>query len=116
MKQVVNPSLKELKQALGDQYQICYIDMEKCLYRDFGNGFNVEVSGVSRANKNGPATLYLWFGTKVNDCFMVKSKSNVGRSAKEIGEAAEELFSFSEELLRRGYNNRNSLMKLKYGS
>lgn len=90
--------------------------MEKCLYRDFGNGFNVEVSGVSRANKNGPATLYLWFGTKVPDCFMVKAKSNVGRSAKEIGEAVEELFSFSEELIRRGYNNWNSLMKLKYGS
>lgn len=90
--------------------------MEKCLYRDFGNGFNVEVSGVSRTNKNGPATLYLWFGTKVPDCFMVKAKSNVGRSAKEIGEAVEELFSFSEELIRRGYNNWNSLMKLKYGS
>ena len=90
--------------------------MEKCLYRDFGNGFNVEVSGVSRANKNGPATLYLWFGTTVPDCFMVKAKSNVGRSAKEIGEAVEELFSFSEELIRRGYNNWNSLMKLKYGS
>ena len=90
--------------------------MEKCLYRDFGNGFNVEVSGVSRTNKNGPATLYLWFGTTVPDCFMVKAKSNVGRSAKEIGEAVEELFSFSEELIRRGYNNWNSLMKLKYGS
>ena len=90
--------------------------MEKCLYRDFGNGFNVEVSGVSRTNKNGPATLYLWFGTTVPDCFMVKAKSNVGRSAKEIGDAVEELFSFSEELIRRGYNNWNSLMKLKYGS
>ena len=90
--------------------------MEKCLYRDFGNGFNVEVSGVSRANKNGTATLYLWFGTTVPDCFMVKAKSNVGRSAKEIGDAVEELFSFSEELIRRGYNNWNSLMKLKYGS
>ena len=32
MKQVVNPSLKELKQALGDQYQICYIDMEKMCF------------------------------------------------------------------------------------
>ena len=116
MKQVVNPSLKELKQALGDQYQICYIDMEKCLYRDFGNGFNVEVSGVSRANKNGPATLYLWFGTTAPACIIVKTMCSVGRSAKEIGTAVEELFSFSEELIRRGYNDRTSLMKLKYGS
>lgn len=111
-----NPSLKELKQALGNQYQICYIDMEKCLYRDFGNGFNVEVSGTSRANKNGHATVYLWFGSDPSDCFMVTAKSNVGRSAKEIGTAVEELYNFSEELIRRGYNTRKSLMELKYGA
>ena len=36
------PSLPELKKALGENYSIRTIDLEKCLYRDFGNGFNVE--------------------------------------------------------------------------
>lgn len=41
------PSLPELKKALGANYSIRTIDLEKCLYRDFGNGFNVEISGCS---------------------------------------------------------------------
>ena len=111
-----NPSLKELEQALGSPYRICNIDMEKCLYRDFGNGFNVEVCGVSRADKNGPATLYLWFGTTSPDCLVVKTMKNVGRSAEEIGSAVEELYKLSEELIRRGCNDWSSLIRLIYGS
>lgn len=49
------PSLPELKKALGENYSIRTIDLEKCLYRDFGNGFNVEISGCSRANRKCPA-------------------------------------------------------------
>ena len=36
------PSLPELKKALGANYSIRTIDLEKCLYRDFGNGRSEE--------------------------------------------------------------------------
>ena len=35
------PSLPELKKALGANYSIRTIDMEKCLYRDFGNAISL---------------------------------------------------------------------------
>lgn len=110
-----NPSLPELKKALGKEYQIRYIDLEKCLYRDFGNGFNVEVSGCSRANRKGPATLYLWFGETSPDCIIVKTVHNVGRSAEAIGEAMEELLEYSNGLIAAGYNDRDSLFHMKHG-
>ena len=76
------PSLKELKKTLGDDYKIRIIDWEKCLYRDFGNGFNIEVSGCSRSNRKGTATVYLWFGEHAHSCFILKIMRDVGRSAK----------------------------------
>lgn len=107
------PSLKELVRTLGGDYCAKVIDLEKCLYRDFGNGFNVEVSGVSRANHRGTATLYLWFGDQPLSCMIVKTKYGVGRAAEEIHEAVEELREYSEQLLAAGYTDRDSLWKLK---
>ena len=37
---------RELCRKLGDEYRIMRIDYEKVIYRDFGNGFNVEISGT----------------------------------------------------------------------
>lgn len=102
-------SLPELKKALGENYSIRTIDLEKCLYRDFGNGFNVEISGCSRANRKCPATLYLWFGDRAPDCIIVKTVRDVGRSAEAIGEAVEKLYACSEQLLANGYADRNRL-------
>ena len=111
-----NPSLPEMKKALGKEYQIRHIDFEKCLYRDFGNGFNVEVSGVARANRKGPATLYLWFGETPPDCIIVKTVHDVGRSAEAIGEVTEELLDYSNSLIASGRADRDSLFHMKYGS
>ncbi|MBR1812156.1 MAG: hypothetical protein IJ766_11020 [Clostridia bacterium] len=108
------PSLKELKAALGRDYSIRTIDWEKCLYRDFGNGFNVEVSGCSRANRKGCATLYLWFGEHVYDCVLVKTVPDVGRSAEAIGEAVENLCEYAGSLIAHGYDSRDKLFNLKH--
>ena len=108
------PSLPELKKALGENYSIRTIDLEKCLYRDFGNGFNVEISGCSRANRKRPTTLYLWFGDHAPDCIIVKTVRDVGRSAEAIGEAVEELYDYSEQLRANGYADRNRLFCLKH--
>lgn len=106
------PSLQELKKALGKEYRIRVIDWEKCLYRDFGNGFNVEVSGCSRANRKGPATLYLWYGDSPG-CFIVHTAHDIGRSADAIGTAVEELYDYSQSLLSRGYDTAEKLWNLK---
>ena len=110
------PSLPELKKALGANYSIRTIDMEKCLYRDFGNGFNVEISGCSRANRKCPATLYLWYGDRAPDCIIVKTVRDVVRSAEAIGEAVEQLFDYSNQLLASGYTDRDKLFWLKHNS
>lgn len=107
------PSLRELKRTLGAEYQIRTIDWEKCLYRDFGNGFNVEVSGCSRANRKGAATLYLWFGDHAYDCLIVKTVRDVGRSAEAIGEAVDNLRDYSSSLIAHGYDSRDKLYHLK---
>lgn len=108
-----NPSLKELRDTLGDPYRIYGIDGEWCLYRDFGNGFNVEVSGVSKANTKNLATLFLWFGDTCPDCMIVKTVGRVGRSAEEIGAAVERLYALSEELIASGCANWDTLWKRK---
>ena len=108
------PSLQELKKALSRDYSIRVIDWEKCLYRDFGNGFNVEISGCSRANCKGCAAIYLWYGEHMFDCLIVKTVHDVGRSAEEIHNAVESLYAYSQWLIDCGYDSRDKLYKLKY--
>ena len=107
------PSLPELKKSIGRNYTIRVIDWEKCLYRDFGNGFNVEVSGCSRANRKGPATLYLWYGDDGPASIIVKTVRDIGRSADEIHAAAENLYAYSQWLVAHGYDSRDKLYDLK---
>lgn len=38
-------------QYLGEAYEIKMIDREDCLYRDLGNGFDIEISGVASSNE-----------------------------------------------------------------
>lgn len=107
------PSLRELKKSIGADYRIRTIDWEKGLYRDFGNGFNVEVSGVSRANRKGCATLYLWFGDHAYDCLIVKTVRDVGRSTEAIGEVVDDLCEYSNSLIAHGYDSRDKLFHFK---
>lgn len=41
--------LQALCDGLGENYKLMEIDLELCIYRDFGNRFEVEVSGVHTA-------------------------------------------------------------------
>ena len=52
--------LKAICQKLGNQYSIRLFDMEQVIYRDFGNGYDVEVSGLNHNNKTFNATIYVW--------------------------------------------------------
>ena len=53
-------AIRALANSLGDEYSVCTIDLERVVYRDFGNGFNVEISGVHTASTKKKATIYLW--------------------------------------------------------
>ncbi len=45
-------SVIEMQNELGEPYEIKNIDGEPCLYRNFKNGFDLEISGVySRRRK-----------------------------------------------------------------
>ena len=52
--------LQALCDGLGENYKLMEIDLERCIYRNFGNRFEVEVSGVHTAKQNKKATIYLW--------------------------------------------------------
>ena len=38
--------IRALCKSLGVDYRVTTIDLERVIYRDFGNGFDVEISGV----------------------------------------------------------------------
>lgn len=60
-------ALRSLVKELGADYCIRTIDGEPCPYRDFGNGFNVEVSGMHTSSMRKTANIYLWFSDECID-------------------------------------------------
>ena len=52
--------MKKLCKELGAEYRITDIDLERVIYRDFGNGYDVEVSGVNTNSPRKKARIYLW--------------------------------------------------------
>ena len=91
---------------LGNEYKIYIIDCERVIYRDFGNGFNVEISGTHTCKANKMANIYLWF----EDGLIVQTVQNVERAA--IGMVVDELFNLSQSLIKKGYTTRNALFEM----
>lgn len=106
------PTIKQLKNQLGSEYRICNIDLERCLYRDFGNGFNVEISGANSRRKNQKVNLYLWYGDRSPDCIVVKTVQDIERTATAIAHEVNCLKDYSNSLIEKGYNNRDSIFYL----
>ncbi len=52
--------IRDLCKELGGQYEIRVIDSENVIYRNLGNGFDVEVSGMDTNSLKKRATVYLW--------------------------------------------------------
>lgn len=109
----IHPTLYKLKNELGGNYRIVPIDLEPCLYRNFGNGFDVEISNVNyNAGRKIKATLYLWF-TGDGYPYMVKALTEVERTANAITSAVDELYELSQKLIVAGQNNRRSLIEFR---
>lgn len=95
--------LQALCDGLGKKYEIMMIDLERCIYRNFGNRFEVEVSGVHTTKQHKKAMIYLWCMDEANDHgYIIKKVSDVPRN--RIGKMVEELYEYSENLISQGYD------------
>ena len=104
--------IRALAKQLGREYRVTTIDFEPVVYRDFGNGFNVEISGVYTTGKKKRATLYLWHGDRQPECIIVKTIRDVRR--EDIGSEVEELFRYSQSLIKKGLDNSKAIWDWKY--
>ncbi len=52
--------MKKLCRDLGSDYSIKSFDLEQVIYRDFSNGYDLEISGMNTNSTRKKATLYLW--------------------------------------------------------
>ena len=59
MKKLTEP-MKQLVAALGAQYTLMFIDEDWCLYRDLGNGYDIEVNLRGPRKISIQATVYVW--------------------------------------------------------
>ena len=105
-------SIRALAKRLGKDYRVTVIDLEPVVYRDFGNGFNVEISGMYTTSKLRKATIYLWHGDRQPNCIIVKTVKGVCRD--DISSVVEELYGYSDELIRAGQDNRDSIFANKF--
>ena len=95
--------LQALCDGLGENYKLMEIDLELCIYRNFGNRFEVEVSGVHTAKQNKKATIYLWCMDATGaHGYVIKKVGEVPRN--KIGKTVEELYEYSENLISQGYD------------
>ena len=97
-----------LCKSLGPEYKILYIDGERCIYRDFHNGFDVEICDTHTTSNNKTATIYLWY---MPEKMTVKRVSGVKQS--DIRTVVDELYKFSQELLKEGITDRNALWEIR---
>ena len=105
--------IRALCKSLGVDYRVTTIDLERVIYRDFGNGFNVEISGIHTSSMKKKATIYLWYGDTMTECIIVKTVRDIPREL--IGESIEELMKYSNLLIAQGYDSYDKLFRLKYG-
>ena len=107
-----NSCIRALCKSLGEEYCVREIDFEPVIYRDFGNGFNVEVSGVYTSGIKKKSTIYLWHGERQPACIIVKTVKDVSR--EDISTKVEELLEYSNSLLAQGIDDRDKLFKHKF--
>lgn len=78
--------MRKLCRSLGEQYRITDIDLERVIYRDFGNGYDVEICGVNTSTTRKKANIYLW----KDDIRIVERR--IGVPQNEIGSAVDALY------------------------
>ena len=51
---------KDTLKYLGSNYSVKNIDLENVIYRDLGNGFDFEISGLDNSKHSFNASVYVW--------------------------------------------------------
>ena len=73
--------IEEVAELLGNQYTLLLIDDSWCLYRDLGNGYDVEIN-MSKTRKYAlNVTVYVW---QVRDKLKVIEKIDDIREMQEL--------------------------------
>lgn len=83
--------IKDLCKFLGDEYEVVIIDFEYVIYRNFGNGYEIEVSGANTNSKNKPVTIFLWCTAPMNVIGCIN-----GVPQNDIAECIDFMYIFSE--------------------
>lgn len=78
--------MKQLCEKLGPKYSIRMIDTECVIYRDFENGFDIEISGANTSSEKKLVTIFLWR----DKCKIEKTVEQVPQF--KIGDCVEELY------------------------
>jgi len=95
--------IKELCKELGSEYCIRPIDQEQVIYRNFGNGYDLEISGMNTSSLRKKAVLYLWKDTNR----VVKEVTDVPQT--DIGKWAEWLRQKTESWLPEDFGGNGYL-------
>ena len=103
----------KLCRELGSEYSIRFIDLERVIYRDFHNGFDVEISGTHTASPKKTATIYLWFNDGQGIGLIVKAVRNVRR--ENISGVVDKLFLLTQKIIAEGRNNRRAALEMAGG-
>ena len=78
--------MRKLCRSLGEQYRITDIDLERVIYRDFGNGYDVEICDVNTSSAKKKANIYLW-----KDGLRIVERL-IGVPQEEIGSTVDALY------------------------
>ena len=111
------PYFNRLLKQLGDGYEVIYIDTELCIYKNLGNGFGVEFSGVNLEHRYDDqfGDLWLWYdGNKSlgngndHDYQIVLCFQHIPMHYKAFLEVINgPIREYTEALLANGYNTAN---------
>lgn len=91
--------MRKLCKSLGAKYSLRVIDFERVIYRDLGNGYDIEVSGMNTSSLKRKATIYLWKDKKV----IVRGLKGVPQDS--IDKYVEELKTFAESLTEDDFDS-----------
>ncbi|WP_315069675.1 hypothetical protein [uncultured Clostridium sp.] len=101
MSNIPSKKIKDICADLGKPYIIKAIDLENVIYRDLGNGFDLEISGLDNQKKSFNVTLFVW-ETK-NNVHVIETISDI----KSLDELKSYLNSISTKYLNLDVSNFN---------
>ena len=90
------------------EYSIKTIDLERVIYRDFKNGFDVEISNTHTTSKRKRANIYLWYDKRI----MVKCVRGI--PFDNIGIEVDKLYIYTCNLYRNHNINPATMYNAKY--